>query len=333
MLTPHHSSFSHSGPFQKKTPIYIRVYISLSLLRGGADLYIEGAKKSGARGEGAKRGPAEGRRRAGRPQEARVQTFPPWAPPWGHSRGGKRPYGLLRAKRGRRARPSRRGENREGGVSPAAEGGKRTGTCPGRPQEARVQPLPPQDPSLGATGGRKTALRGSQGKHGRIAQGKTQQETCPREGKSSKGRGAGRKPPKTRPHWRSEARRAPFRGRQAPFLPLRAATSPSGLRKAQEGPARHSGSGSPPQSHAGLVLAARRRGCQGRDAPFPAGPGGKNKDTPGPSARRPRAPDGSHHEGRRPAGPAGQPAISSRTRENRPGRSSAPQADPGLRPF
>ena len=95
----------------------------------------------------------------------------------------------------------------------------------------------------------------------------------------------------------------------SPFFPLGAATSPSGLRKAQEGPARHSGSRSPPQPHAGMVLAARRRERDGRDTPFPADPGGKNRDTPGPSGSRPRGPDGSHHEGRRPAGPDGQPAI------------------------
>ena len=171
-------------------------------------------------------------------------------------------------------------------------------------------PFPPPRTLPGSHRREKNGPTGLSGKNGRMAQGKTQQGTGPREGKSSKGRSVGGKPPKTWPHWRSEARRAAFRGRQAPFfLPPGGRNQP---KRAEKGPGRP---GAPqrvpvtPQSHAGMVLAARRRERDGRDAPLRAGPGGKNRDTPGPSGRRPRGPDGSHHEGQRPAGPAGQPAI------------------------
>ena len=209
-----------------------------------------------------------------------------WEPPGGE----KRPCGALRAKGVSIERPGRRGENREGGATPAEEGAERPGTCPGRPQEAPVQPFPPWILPLGPPG-KKNGPAGLSGKNGGTAQGKTQQETCPREGKSSKGRGAGRKPPKTRPHWRSEARRAPFRGPQAPLSPPASRNQP---KRAEKGPGRP---GAPqrvpvtPQPHAGMVLAARRRERDGRDAPLRDGPGGKNRDTPGPSGRRPRGPD------------------------------------------
>ena len=61
----------------------------------------------------------------------------------GATGGRKRPYGPLRTKGVSIDRHGRRGENREGDASPAAEGGERTGTCPGRPQEAPVRPFPP----------------------------------------------------------------------------------------------------------------------------------------------------------------------------------------------
>ena len=314
MFTPNHSSFNHSDSFQEKTPIYIRVYISLSLSLSyaGARTFIRGVQKNlGPREraqKGARAGPEGLRDRPQGPTGSPCAGLSPQDTSWEPPGGEKRPCGALRAKGVSIERPGRRGENREGGATPAEEGAERPGTCPGRPQEAPVQPFPPWILPLGPPG-KKNGPAGLSGKNGGTAQGKTQQETCPREGKSSKGRGAGRKPPKTRPHWRSEARRAPFRGPQAPLSPP---ASRNQRKRAEKGPGRP---GAPqrvpvtPQPHAGMVLAARRRERDGRDAPLRDGPGGKNKDTPGPSARRPRAPDGSHHEGRRPAGPAGQPAI------------------------
>ena len=235
--------------------------------------------------------------------------FPP-GHPLGAARGEKNgPTGFSEPEGVSIDRHGRRGENREGDASPAAEGGERTGTCPGRPQEAPVRPFPPPGPFLGSRKREKNGPAGLSGQNGGMAQGKTQQGTGPREGKSSKGRGAGGKPPK---NGRIGAQRpaGPLsRAGGLPFLPPGGRNQP---KRAEKGPGRP---GAPrrvpvtPQSHAGMVLAARRRERHGRDAPLPAGPGGKNRDTPGPSGRRPRGPDGSHHEGRRPAGPAGQPAI------------------------
>ena len=146
MLTPHHSSFSHSDPFQKKTPIYIRVYVSLSLSLSyaGARTFIRGVQKNLGPGERAQKGgPPETGGAQGGPRKPVCRPFPHGYPPWEPPGGEKRLYGPLRAKGVSIERPGRRGENREGGATPAEEGRKRTGICPGRPQEARVQALPP----------------------------------------------------------------------------------------------------------------------------------------------------------------------------------------------
>ena len=207
-------------------------------------------------------------------------------------------------------RPGRRGENREGGISPAAERGE---NGPGHALGGHRKPLCspfPAGPFLGA------ARREENGPAGLSGQ--------------KWGNGPGENPTGNRPTGR-EILEGPRRRRETPentaalalrgpqgrlpgpagpfFLPPGGRNQP---KRAEKGPGRP---GAPqrvpvtPQSHAGMVLAARRRERDGRDTPFPAGPGGKNRDTPGPSGSRPRGPDGSHHEGRRPAGPAGQPAI------------------------
>ena len=152
----------------------------------------------------------------------------------------------------------RASQSQKGGARPAGAGGLRAGR--GRkngPGHARDTPCmatgspragfsAPNTPP-GSHPGEKNGSTGFSGKNGGIARRKTQQRTCPQEGKSSKGGGAGGKPPKAWRHWRSEARRAAFRAGRPPFFsPLGAATSPRGLRKAQEGPAHHSGSRSPP---------------------------------------------------------------------------------------
>ena len=168
MLTPHHSSFSHSDSFQKKTPIYIRVYVSLSLTRGRGPLY-RGCKKIRGQGRGRKKGgPAETGRRSGwAPAGHRKPVcgpFPHGYPKMEPPGGEKRLYGPLRTRRGACPGPAGGGgENWERGVTPAAEGGKWPGICPGRPQEARVHAFPPPNPSWEPAGARrKTALRASQ---------------------------------------------------------------------------------------------------------------------------------------------------------------------------
>ena len=96
MFIPNHSSFNHSDLFRKNPYIYKSLH--LSLLRGGADLYIEDAKK--IRGQG--RGRKKGARR--RPEAPRVATGSPCAglsppnPSWEPPEGEKRPYGPLREK-------------------------------------------------------------------------------------------------------------------------------------------------------------------------------------------------------------------------------------------
>ena len=138
MFAPNHSSFNHSDSFQKKTPIYIRVYISLSLslsyagartfltrgrepfLRGGANLsyagartFIRGVQKNLGPGERArKRARAEGGRRSGWPQEARVQALPPRTLPRGRPGEKNGPTGL---------------SGKNGGTGTAPAGGVKTG--------------------------------------------------------------------------------------------------------------------------------------------------------------------------------------------------------------
>ena len=99
--------------------------------------------------------------------------------------------------------------------------------------------LSPLDPSPGAARGRKTALRGSQGKMGEQPRGKPSRE--PAHGKGNPRRAAAQAG-NPRKHGRIGAQRPAG----SPFSPREPATSPSGPRKAQEGPARHSGSRSPP---------------------------------------------------------------------------------------
>ena len=161
MLTPHHSSFSHSDSFQKKTPIYIRVYVSLSLTRGRGPLY-RGCKKIRGQGRGRKKGgPAETGRRSGwAPAGHRKPVcgpFPHGYPKNGAARGRKTALRASQDQKGGMPRPSRGGggENWERGVTPAAEGGKWPGICPGRPQEARVHAFPPPNPSWEPPGGEK----------------------------------------------------------------------------------------------------------------------------------------------------------------------------------
>lgn len=197
---------------------------------------------------------------------------------------------------------------------------------PSGPQEAPVQGLPPRTLPWGRPG-EKNGPTGLSGQNEGTTQGKTQQGTGPREGKSSKGRGAGRKPPKTWPHWRSEARRAPFRGRQAPFFfPLGAATSPSGPRKAQEGPARHSGSRSPPNHMPGWSWRPAAGNATEGTRPCEPVRAGRTETRRALQAAAPGARTAPIMKGRGPpVRPANRP-FDRRPGENRPGPSGTPQA-------
>ena len=179
--------------------------------------------------------------------------------------------------------------------------------------------LSPQDPSWGGRGpGEKTALRGSQGKMG---------EQEPAHGKGNPRRAAAQAGnPRKRGRIGAQRPAGPSSGTgRLPFsFPLGAATSPRRLRKAQEGPARHSGSRSPPNHRLGwswrpaagtategmrpshLVWAGRtetRRDLQAAASGARTAPIMKGRGPPGwPEIRRPRP------AGRR-SGVAGQSAI------------------------
>ena len=155
MLTPHHSSFNHSPPFIYKS---LRLSLSLSLLRGGAGFYIRVLKnwrrgKSRKEGAQAEAGKPPGHAPGGHRKPV-CRPFPP-----GHflgaAPGRKTALRASQCKKGRGAYPRGRGKNREGRMTPAAEGGNPSRICPGWPQEAPVLALPPCTHKLGAARERK----------------------------------------------------------------------------------------------------------------------------------------------------------------------------------
>ena len=115
--------------------------------------------------------------------------------------------------------------------------------------------------------------------------------------KSPKGRGAGGKPPKTWPHWRSEARRAVFRaGRRSPLSLPGSRDQPKGAEKGSGRPdAPAAGPDHPPATGWDEFRLPTAGAARDGTRPSLAGPGGKSGDTPGLSGRLPSGPDGSHH--------------------------------------
>ena len=215
-----------------------------------------------------------------------MQALPPWTLP-GSRPGEKNGPAGLSVQKGARRLPPRTGEKPGRTHDPGGGGRKSLQDMPRMATGSPCAGPSPLHTQVGSRPGEKTALRASQGKMGERPLDRRRPpfpiQDAPPEGdwtsegilRSSKGRGAGGKPPKTWPHWRSEARGAVFRAGRLFLSPPRAAASPKGLKKAREGPERRPGPAHPP--------------ITGWD-----GPGGKNRDMPGPSGRRP-SPDSSHH--------------------------------------
>ncbi len=193
--------------------------------------------------------------------------------------------------------------------------------------------LSPLDPSWGAARGRKTALRGSQGKMRERPRGKPSRE--PAHGKGNPRRAAAQAGnPRKMAALALRGPQGPFpEPAGSPFFPLGAATSPSGLRKAQEGPARHGGSRSPPNHMPGWSW--RPAAGNATEGTRPSQPIRAERtetrralQAAAPGARTAPITKG----GGPPVRPANRP-FDRRLGENRPGPSGAPRADPGLPPF
>ena len=223
--------------------------------------------------------------------------------PHGHPLGAA--GGRKTALRASQGKMGEQGTGRAGGVKTGKgaqprrkRGESGPGYAPGGHRKPVCMPFPP-GPFLGSHRREKNGPTGLSGKKWENSPGEKPSRE-PAHGKGNPRRAAAQAG-NPRKHGRIGAQRPagpPSGAGRLPFLPPASRNQP---KRAEKGPGRH---GAPqrvpvtPQSHAGMVAAARRRERDGRDAPLRAGPGGKNRDTPGPSARRPRAPDGSHHGGR-----------------------------------
>ena len=194
-----------------------------------------------------------------------MPALPSWTLPGSRPREKNGPAGLS-VQKGERRLPPADGKNRAGGMTPAAAGRKPSRMCPRRPQEARVRALPPWTLPWEPPG-RENGPAGLSGQKGGRA------PRSPPAAFSHPG-GSPRRHPEIleRPRRRREtpenmaalALRGPrgrFPGRQA-SLPLGAAASPKGLKKAREGPERRPGPAHP-RPPARMSRTTHRRGPPG----------------------------------------------------------------------
>ena len=187
--------------------------------------------------------------------------------------------------------------------------------------------LSPLNPSLEPPEGEKRPCGALRAKWGEWPRGKPSRE--PAHGKGNPRRAAAQAG-NPRKHGRIGAQRPagpPAGAGRPPFLfPLGAATSPRELRKAQEGPARHSGSRSPPNHMPGWSWRPAAGSATEGTRPSQPVRAGRTKTR---RALQPAAPGARTAPIMKGRGPPVRPAnrpFDRRLGENRPGPSGTPQA-------